>query len=633
MLRAYEDFPQFMQSLWSSLHDRFMNITFTRFPGEGHSFFAKHFQPFLLLLFPFYVIFKNGGFLIVLNVLAVGFAAVPLYLIVRERLKHTWLALAIAFVYLFSPLIQRGTLYDFHPESFVPLFLFWAFYFMQRDRPLLHWGTCFLLLTVKEDCFIHVTLLGLYGILFEKKRKLGGVTAIMAILWGVLSYAWIIPFFKGGKSHIFSGRYGKFSADNLFDLIYNILANPDKVVELLVSPDIILGILFLSMPLLLLPWLSLRGLFLILPLNLEFFLSSFVPVRLLVVHYSFLVLPNYLIGAILTVEGYLKNPRLTGVKLSSGLVGYFLTCAIFFNFFFAPYRSIGYGPMEHEVLEWSPLGRRFDIHYYTESAHHKIGREFIKKYIPERVSLSTVYNFATHLSNRRILRVFANTQGAELVFIDFFCENPNKFFNFGHLFFRQSVARLLLNSSYGVMKYHDGYTLLKKGFSKGKNMRVLRELMTKHSATDFDSDIGRTRPDPAARNHIARVADAKWDREGILVSSPKWNLPEGNYRAIFKLKTSHNDIDKPIAEILITTMNDGNTEVVSSKTLKGKDFYFESHYQDFLMGFDARGLKEIQMKIRFLGEGDLWFGGLDLKIPQLSSNQINNFLKQKRIRF
>jgi hypothetical protein len=183
------------------------------------------------------------------------------------------------------------------------------------------------------------------------------------------------------------------------------------------------------------------------------------------------------------------------------------------------------------------------------------------------------------------------------------------------------------------MKYHDGYTLLKNGFSKKKNIRVLRELMSKHSATDFDSDIGRTRPDPAAVNHIARVANAKWDREGILAASPIWNLPGGKYRAIFRLKTSFNNLDKPIGEILISTTQNGTSEVICSKPLHGKDFDFNSHYQDFLMDFETKGLKKVKLEIRFLGEGDLWFGGLDLKISQLTPDQIYAFLQQKRLNF
>jgi hypothetical protein len=319
-------------------------------------------------------------------------------------------------------------------------------------------------------------------------------------------------------------------------------------------------------------------------------------------------------------------------RFSSALVGYFFTIGVFFNFFFVPYKTIGFGPMEHGVLEWSPLGRCFNSNYYVGSSHHKIGREFMKRYIPEGASLSTMYHFATHLSHRRILRIFPNTEGVQYIFIDLFCEIPNVFVNFGHLFYRQSLIKLLIESPYGVVKYQDGYLLLKRGFSQEKNSRILQELVKSSMAIDFLSSVGGIRPDPEALGHLARVADAKWDREGVLVSG-MWQLPEGSYRGILKLKTSHNNLCMPIGELLLTRVEKEKREVVFTKTLHARDFDFNSHYQDFLIDFHVSKFKGIELKINFLGEGDLWFGGLNLKVPQLSLDQIYAFLKEKKLRF
>lgn len=151
------DFGIFDQGLWllSRFHSPFVTIM-------GVHLFGDHTSFILLPLVPFYWLAPSAKILIVAQAAALSTAALPLFLLARDKLRSEWLALGIAVAFLANPALQWSGWEQFHPDVFeVPLALA-ALYFMTKRRWVPYAVFVVLLLAVKEDVPLMTFVLGLY---------------------------------------------------------------------------------------------------------------------------------------------------------------------------------------------------------------------------------------------------------------------------------------------------------------------------------------------------------------------------------------------------------------------------------------------------------------------------------------
>lgn len=135
--------------------DLFMN-------PSGH-YFSIHFSPILLLLLPIYRLFPVPQLLLVVKSLAVGAAAYPLYLITKKLTGSPRAGVLLGLAYLLSPCIQGANWFDFQPQSFLPLFVFSAYYFLESGSIRLYLLTIVLTLIVEEHSSVIVlVMLGVF---------------------------------------------------------------------------------------------------------------------------------------------------------------------------------------------------------------------------------------------------------------------------------------------------------------------------------------------------------------------------------------------------------------------------------------------------------------------------------------
>lgn len=138
------------QSLWTASHDhRLFYYTAELFWNSSGSFLGVHWSPILFLFVPVYAVFPSPLTLMVLQSAALGGSAFPLFALARRRI-HPTIALAIAALYLVSPPLLGGILYDFHVEAFVPITALTALYAWERRRPWLAGVAVALLLCTVE---------------------------------------------------------------------------------------------------------------------------------------------------------------------------------------------------------------------------------------------------------------------------------------------------------------------------------------------------------------------------------------------------------------------------------------------------------------------------------------------------
>ncbi len=155
---------------------RFFYYTADLPAGTQGSLFAVHFSPFLFLLLPPYFLVPSPATLLVLQTVGVAAAALPLYGIARDRLGSPRWGLVVAALYLISPVTQGLTWYDFHPESFLPLTVLSALFFLGRRRYFPFLLACLLALAVVEEIAPFLALFALLSVTPLLVQRLRGVT-------------------------------------------------------------------------------------------------------------------------------------------------------------------------------------------------------------------------------------------------------------------------------------------------------------------------------------------------------------------------------------------------------------------------------------------------------------------------
>ena len=115
------DIGIFQQAIWTTGADGRLFYYTAELPwNSSGSLLGVHWSPILFLIVPFYAALPGPLTLIVIQATVVGASAFPLFSLVRRRTNET-VALTLAVLYLLSPPIVGGLLYDFHVESFIPL--------------------------------------------------------------------------------------------------------------------------------------------------------------------------------------------------------------------------------------------------------------------------------------------------------------------------------------------------------------------------------------------------------------------------------------------------------------------------------------------------------------------------------
>lgn len=98
------------------------------------SFFGVHFVPIIFLLLPLYYVFPMPETLLIFQSLIIALPAIPIYYLSLFLSQKKNIAISFAAFYLLNPFIHSLNTYDFHIESFLPLFSTLALYYFETKR-------------------------------------------------------------------------------------------------------------------------------------------------------------------------------------------------------------------------------------------------------------------------------------------------------------------------------------------------------------------------------------------------------------------------------------------------------------------------------------------------------------------
>jgi uncharacterized membrane protein len=130
------DLGTYNQSLYTTAHDHLLFYYTTELPsGVGGSLLATHLPLTLFLVLPAVYALPGPPTLLAVQASVVALGAFPAYALGRKLLGSTTLGVVVAYAYLLCPLTQGSGWYDFHPETFFPVAVLSAFYFLAERRP------------------------------------------------------------------------------------------------------------------------------------------------------------------------------------------------------------------------------------------------------------------------------------------------------------------------------------------------------------------------------------------------------------------------------------------------------------------------------------------------------------------
>ena len=366
------DIGIFDQGVWllSRFKDPFITIM-------GVDLFGDHTSFILLPLVPLYWIHPSASILLVAQTLALAGAAIPVFLIGRDRFRHEVLALGAAVAYLLHPAVALTNLENFHPDPFeVPLVLFALFFMLQR-----RWVPYFVFvvatLLVKEDVPLLIFGLGAY-VAIRLDRKIGLATMAMAVAWFLLNILVILPGFNE-LGTLDAWRIPTAQFEDSGGLIKAVFTRPWEVAAIAFERERLWYLFQLLAPF---AFLSLGGPGLTLAASgplLSNLLSTFWYQYNIGYHYTTLIVPVFVTAAIVGIAGF-RDERVRRL-----LVGAMVLAAI------------------ASAWAWGPFGKLVSPDPNAE--HPRAIRAALEK-VPDDSVVSAFYAYVPHLAHREEIYEF-----------------------------------------------------------------------------------------------------------------------------------------------------------------------------------------------------------------------------------
>jgi uncharacterized membrane protein len=372
------DLAHYDQIIWNLSHGEFFcSLLGVNFLGHHAHFLA----------FPIAVIYKlvpHPLTLLFLQTVALGIAAVPLFLLARKVLNSRW-ALLVSVAYLLYYGVGYANIYEFHFTSFAPLILFSMFYFFFTGR-----HACFLIfsalaLLCQENFALFIFTFGLYALMIRRSLRWWLPLLISSAAYFILCIKVLLPSLNPGTiqfSSIYSywgGSYG--------EIICNLLFHPIAAIQYMLSLNKMLWLWNIFAPLSFVSLLSPGHLLIAGPLFLQRLLSNRQQEIMFNLHYLSEILPFVFLAFVFGLKRMLAWPFWGSRKLALAFI--VIASSMYYALVLSP----------HFVLFSSTRTRVMD--------DDRIKEEWARS-VPPDSSVVASFELLSHLSHRKDLYSFKN---------------------------------------------------------------------------------------------------------------------------------------------------------------------------------------------------------------------------------
>jgi len=383
------------QVIWNTAHGRPFELSLRSPSGKYMCYLGDHFSPIFAVFVPFYWLWEDVRWLLILQPVILACGVYPLWQLARRAQISDWAATAFAAVFLCYPALGFLCRFDFHQLVFVVPFFLYAFYFAERNKPGA--ASVFLLLAMlcKEEVGLTVFAFGLYQCFGRRRRQWGALWALAGVAGSVFIVFYAMPAIRGCESEYFGDLYG-YLGQTSGDVASTALHHPARVLRALAEdwPEKLAYLLKLPLPL---GGICLRGAgpaLIMFPALAYTLLSRRALQYSIYFQYAAIMVPFIFLSAGVALRRMADKsgnpvPRSKATLRLCALWLAFTTAAWWADCPFT--KTIGW-PKYHEV-------------YALE--RHSNAKEFrhAASLIPPDASLGTTMAFAPHLSHRRDIRV------------------------------------------------------------------------------------------------------------------------------------------------------------------------------------------------------------------------------------
>ena len=419
---------------------------------------SMHVEPILLPIALLYRVNPHVETLLVLQAVVVALGAVPLFALARQRQLGDWMGLLFGVAYLLNPSIQAANWLEFHPLTLAPTLLMAAFYCMVVRRP--GWFALFAVLAAscKEEIGLLVFMIGLYALLFQKQRRLGAITMILALGWSLVAVFGVQAGVGGGNIHW--GRYGYLGV-TLLDKLVTLAARPGVVLTQLQQADVSRYFFELLLPVGFTALLAPEVLLLALPSLAINLLADFSPMhQVTTLIYAAPIVAFVMLASVMGVARVINRTRIAPADTDGNALGMgsqaensSKSVSPMLNWLFAAL-VLG-GALVSQRL-WGYLPGSGNHLALTVTDHHRRAQAIIDQ-IPPDAKVSVQDRLNPHVSGRETVYIFPRIDDADTVLVDVtgsaWPQHPNDL---------KKTVDDLLAGDFGVAAADDGYLLLSK---------------------------------------------------------------------------------------------------------------------------------------------------------------------------
>ncbi len=313
------DMVDFHMPIWGTTQGRFLLVSRYNFTD---TFMGLDVALGFLPAIPFYALVPSAYTLVVLQTLLLVSAAVPVYLIARDRLGSGWAGVAFAALYLLYPTTQfMGMAAPFQPRVPALVLFFWAFWALERRLLGLFLALLFTAMLARTDAALVTVAFGMYAALRRLPWRYSVPPILVGLIYFYVAISYVTPLFYSSQLPPVQAADLPFDLsrdyNNLWpcgvspqacyymhlgvgipNIVKNILTHPVEIFFFIFQPAKLayLGLMFGG--LLLLPLFAPRELLLAAPIFAINLLSNRVYQYVITEQYQILAIPGMVIAAI-----------------------------------------------------------------------------------------------------------------------------------------------------------------------------------------------------------------------------------------------------------------------------------------------------------------------------------------------
>jgi len=187
------DMVDFHMPIWGTLHGKFLLVSRYNFTD---TFMGLDVALGFLPAIPFYAIAPSAYTLVALQVLLLASAAVPVFLIARDRFRSEWAGVVWAAVYLLYPTTQFMAMAGpFQPRVPALVCFFWAFLFLERRRLWPYLALLFVGMLARTDAALVVVAFGMVAGLRRARWPFAVWPILVGLAYFYVAITYITPLF------------------------------------------------------------------------------------------------------------------------------------------------------------------------------------------------------------------------------------------------------------------------------------------------------------------------------------------------------------------------------------------------------------------------------------------------------